>query len=139
MGLCLVTGGGGFIGSHVVRRLVEKGQAVRVLDDFSTGKRENLAEVAGQIELVTGNICDVPTVERCLDGVEVVFHLAARASVPRSVEQPRSAHEINVTGTLNLLIAARDAGVRRFVYSASSSAYGDTPTLPSARTCARSR
>lgn len=130
MGVSLVTGGGGFIGSHIVRGLLEKGRPVRVLDDFSTGKRSNLAEVASRIELVEGDICDVETVTRAMDGVEVVFHLAARASVPRSVEQPRPAHEINVTGTLNLLIAARDAGVRRFVYSASSSAYGDTPTLP---------
>jgi UDP-glucose 4-epimerase len=127
---CLVTGGAGFIGSHIVRRLLEKGRKVRVLDDLSTGKRENLADVAGQIELVEGSICDVPTVQRCMSGVEVVFHLAARASVPRSVAEPKPAHEINVTGTLNLLIAARDAKVRRLVYSASSSAYGDTPTLP---------
>ncbi|MCK4343519.1 MAG: SDR family oxidoreductase [Phycisphaerae bacterium] len=130
MSLCLVTGGGGFIGSHIIRRLLAKGRSVRVLDDFSTGKRENLTEVEDQIELVEGDICDVPTVERSMKDVEVVFHLAARASVPRSVEQPRPAHEINITGTLNLLIAARDAGARRFIYSASSSAYGDTPTLP---------
>lgn len=130
MGVWLVTGGAGFIGSHIVRRLLADGRTVRVLDDFSTGKRENLSEVESRIELVNGDICDIPTVERCMDGVEVVFHLAARASVPRSVEHPRPAHEINVTGTLNLLIAARDAGTHRFVYSASSSAYGDTPTLP---------
>jgi nucleoside-diphosphate-sugar epimerase len=130
MGPCLVTGGAGFIGSHIVRRLLKDGRQVRVLDDFSSGKRENLAEAAGRIELVEGDVCDVPTVARCMKGVEWVFHLAARASVPRSVEQPRPAHEVNVTGTLNLLIAARDARVRRFVYSASSSAYGDTPTLP---------
>jgi len=130
MGVCLVTGGGGFIGSHIVRGLLERGRAVRVLDDFSTGKRENLAEVADRIELIEGSICDVPTVERAVRGVEVVFHLAARASVPRSVEQPRPSHEINVTGTLNLLIAAQASKVRRLVYSASSSAYGDTPALP---------
>ena len=108
----------------------KKGKKVRVLDDLSTGKRENLSEVAGRIEFVEGSICDVPIVERCMHGVEVVFHLAARASVPRSVAEPIPAHEINVTGTLNLLLAARDASVRRVVYSASSSAYGDTPTLP---------
>jgi len=130
MSQCLVTGGAGFIGSHIVRRLLAKGHQVRILDDYSTGKRGNLAEVAGDIELVEGDICDVPTVERAMQGVDTVFHLAARARVPRSVEHPRPAHEINVTGTLNLLIAARDAGARRFVYSASSSAYGDTPVMP---------
>ncbi len=130
MSLCLVTGGAGFIGSHIVRRLLEQGQSVRVLDDFSTGKRQNLAEVAGQIELVEGSICDAATVAQAMRGVEVVFHLAARASVPRSVAEPRPCNEINVTGALNLLIAARDVGARRFVYSASSSAYGDSPVMP---------
>jgi UDP-glucose 4-epimerase len=130
MSLCLVTGGAGFIGSHIVRRLLEQGRSVRVLDDFSTGKRQNLAEVAAQIELVEGSICDPATVAQAMRGVEVVFHLAARASVPRSVAEPRPCNEINVTGTLNLLIAARDVGARRFVYSASSSAYGDTPVMP---------
>lgn len=132
MGLSLVTGGAGFIGSHVVRGLLERGRAVRVLDDCSTGKRENLADVADRIEFVQGDICDATIVARCMRDVETVFHLAARASVPRSVAEPLAAHEINVTGTVNLLIAARDAGVRRFVYSASSSAYGDTPVMPKA-------
>lgn len=130
MGIALVTGGAGFIGSHIVRALLERSRAVRVLDDCSTGKRENLAEVADRIEFVQGDICDANTVARCMRGVETVFHLAARASVPRSVAEPLAAHHINVTGTVNLLIAARDAGVRRFVYSASSSAYGDTPVMP---------
>lgn len=130
MGIALVTGGAGFIGSHIVRALLERGRAVRVLDDCSTGKRANLAEVADRIEFVPGDICDVNTVARCMRDVETVFHLAARASVPRSVAEPLAAHHINVTGTVNLLIAARDAGVRRFVYSASSSAYGDTPVMP---------
>jgi UDP-glucose 4-epimerase len=130
MSLCLVTGGGGFIGSHIVRGLLAKGHTVRVLDDFSTGRRSNLAEIRDQIELVEGSICDVDTVGKCTTGVDTVFHLAALASVPRSVAHPRPANEVNITGTLNLLIAAKEAGARRFVYSASSSAYGDTPVMP---------
>lgn len=130
MTLCLVTGGAGFIGSHIVRRLLELRRRVRVLDDLSTGKRENLSELGNSIELHQGDIRNAADVQRAMQGVDTVFHLAARASVPRSVEQPLIAHEVNVTGTLNLLIAAREARVRRFVYSASSSAYGDTPALP---------
>lgn len=130
MSLCLVTGGGGFIGGHVARGLLQRGHRVRVLDDFSTGRRENITDIQSDIELIVGDIRDVEAVNRAVAGTEAVFHLAARASVPRSVEQPQQAHDINVTGTLNLLVAARDAGTRRFVYSASSSAYGDTPTLP---------
>ena len=114
----------------VVRHLLEHGHGVRVLDNFSTGRRENLAGIERQIELIEGDICDAATAERAAKKVEAVFHLAARASVPRSVEFPREANEANVTGTLNMLLAARDAGTRRFVYSASSSAYGETPTLP---------
>jgi nucleoside-diphosphate-sugar epimerase len=134
MSLMLVTGGAGFIGSHVVRRLLADGQRVRVLDNFSTGRRENLTEIAGRIELIEASICDAAAAARAVTGVEVVFHFAAQGSVPRSVELPMSAHENNATGTLVLLIAARDAGVRRFVYSSSSSAYGDTPTLPKVET-----
>lgn len=130
MTTCLVTGGAGFIGSHVVRGALARGWGVRVLDNFSTGHRRNLEEVASKIEVIEGDICDEATAQRACAGVEIVFHLAARASVPRSVEFPRPSHEINATGTLNLLLAARDAGARRFVYSASSSAYGDTPVLP---------
>jgi UDP-glucose 4-epimerase len=130
MSLCLVTGGAGFIGSHLVRRLLRLGHAVRVLDDFSTGHRANLAEVASDIELIEGDICDEAMAAQAAKGAATVFHLAARASVPRSVEFPREANEANVTGTLNLLLAARDAGAQRFVYSASSATYGETPTLP---------
>ncbi len=130
MSQMLVTGGAGFIGSHIVRRCLGKGHDVRVLDDLSTGKRANLEEVLGDIEFVEGSITDLDTVRNCVKGVDTVFHLAARASVPRSVEQPGPANEINVTGTVNLLIAAREAGARRLVYSASSSAYGDTPVMP---------
>ncbi len=130
MRIALVTGGAGFIGSHVVRGLLATGWKVRVLDNLSTGHRHNLDEVAGQIEFIEGTICDSATVARCVEGVDTVFHIAAIASVPRSVARPVPANEANVTGTLNVLLAARDAGVRRVVYSASSSAYGDTPTLP---------
>lgn len=130
MSIWLVTGGAGFIGGHIVERLVGDGRRVRVLDDLSTGRRENLASVAKRIELIEGDIRDAATVGRAMRDVEAVLHLAARASVPRSIEQPVETNEANVSGTLNLLIAARDAGVRRFVYSSSSSAYGETPKLP---------
>jgi UDP-glucose 4-epimerase len=130
MSLCLVTGGAGFIGSHVVRGLLARGRRVRVLDNFSSGHRANLAEVASDIELVAGDIRDMETARRCTAGTEAVFHLAARASVPRSVAEPAEANDVNINGTLNMLLAARDAGTRRFIYSASSSAYGETPTLP---------
>ncbi len=130
MSTCLVTGGAGFIGSHVARGLLARGYRVRVLDNFDTGHRRNLADVQADVELIEGDICDSELVREAMTGVEGVFHLAARASVPRSVAHPAAANAVNITGTLTLLIAARDAGVRRFVYSASSSAYGDTPELP---------
>jgi UDP-glucose 4-epimerase len=138
MGLCLVTGGAGFIGSHIVRRLLAEGHKVRVLDNFSTGHRRNLADFEKEIELIEGDIRDEEAARRATDGVDTVFHLAARASVPRSVEFPFEANEVNVTGTLQMLLAARAAGVRRFVYSASSAAYGETPTLPKIETMAPS-
>lgn len=134
MSVHLVTGGAGFIGSHIVRSLVADVLPVRVLDDFSTGQRRNLADVADRVEVTEGSICDAAAVGSAMRGVETVFHLAARSSVPRSVEQPRETNETNVNGTLNLLLAARDAGVRRFVYSSSSSAYGETPKLPKIET-----
>lgn len=130
MSLVLVTGGAGFIGSHIARRLVGMGHKVRVLDNFATGRRENIADIESKIELVVGDIGQPAMCDRCTDGAEVVFHVAAIPSVPRSVDKPRESHEANATGTFNVLHAARNAGVRRFVYSASSSAYGDTPTLP---------
>lgn len=138
MGLCLVTGGAGFIGNHIVRRLLAERHRVRVLDNFSTGHRRNLADVEKDIELIEGDICDAEQARRASAGADTTFHLAARASVPRSVEFPFEANEVNVTGTMQMLLAARNAGVRRFVYSASSAAYGETPTLPKIETMAPS-
>ena len=126
----LVTGGAGFIGSHLVERLIELGAAVRVLDNFSTGKRENLAPFRDAIDLIEGDIADPEICARACRGVGVVLHQAALPSVPKSIADPVSSHRTNVEGTFNLLMAARDAGVRRFIYAASSSAYGETPTLP---------
>ncbi len=126
----LVTGGGGFIGSNIVRRLLSDGQAVRILDDFSTGRRENLSGIEKDVELVEGDVRDNPTLKKALKGVRYVLHLAAIPSVVRSVEDPISTNSVNVCGTLKLLIEARDAGVERVVFSSSSSVYGDTPTLP---------
>ena len=127
---CLVTGGAGFIGSNLVEALVEGGASVRVLDDFSTGRWENVDGLLGAIELLEGSITDPAMCASACDGIDFVLHQAALASVPRSVANPAASHEACATGTLNMLIAARDAGVRRFVYAGSSSAYGDTPTLP---------
>jgi UDP-glucose 4-epimerase len=129
----LVTGGAGFIGSNVAEALVKRGDRVRVLDDFCTGKRQNLA-AAGDVELVEGDLRDPDAVARAVRGVEGVFHQAALRSVPRSVDDPTSTNEVNVGGTLNLLMACREAGVRRVVYASSSSAYGDDPTLPKVET-----
>ncbi|MBN1341484.1 MAG: SDR family oxidoreductase [Phycisphaerae bacterium] len=126
----LVTGGAGFIGSHLTHALVARGDRVRVLDNFATGKRENLADVADKIELVEGDLRSPDDCRRACDGVEVVLHEGALPSVPKSVDDPVTTHQVNVDGTFNILVAARDAGVRRLVYAASSSAYGDTPTLP---------
>jgi len=125
----LVTGGAGFIGSHLVEHLVGEGHDVVVLDDFSTGKRENLATFRG-VEVVEGSVTDPATCARACRNVDYVLHQAALASVPRSLRDPVATHQANATGTLNLLLAARDAGVRRVVYAASSSAYGNTAELP---------
>lgn len=126
----LVTGGAGFIGSHLAQELVRRGERVRVLDDFSTGRSENLLEVIEQIELVEGSVADPATVKRAVEGVRFVLHQAARPSVPRSDQDPLGTHKANVTGTLNLLVAARRAGVSRVVYASSSSVYGDSLALP---------
>jgi nucleoside-diphosphate-sugar epimerase len=126
----LITGGAGFIGSHLVEHLTARGEDVIVLDNFSTGKRENISGVLDEIELIEGSLLDPETCARAVRGVDFVLHQAAVPSVPRSVADPVGSHEANTTGTLNLLIAARDAKVKRFVYAASSSAYGNTPELP---------
>ena len=127
---CLVTGGCGFIGSHLVAALLARGDTVRVLDNLSTGRRANLDALLADVELLEGDLRDPDTVRRAVADVDAVFHQAALASVPRSVEAPLPTHDADATGTLHVLVAARAAGVRRVVYAGSSSAYGDAPTLP---------
>lgn len=128
--LYLVTGGAGFIGSHLVEALLVQGAAVRVLDNFSTGYQANLAPFQKDIERIEGDLRDLETVQRAVMGVTYVLHQAALPSVPRSVQDPLTSHHCNVTGTLNLLTACRDAGVQRVVYASSSSVYGDSQELP---------
>jgi UDP-glucose 4-epimerase len=126
----LVTGGAGFIGSHIATRLIRDGHSVRVLDNLSTGSRKNLEPIAGQVEFLEGDLADMARVAQAVEGVDVIFHQAALASVPRSVERPLDTHAACVTGTLNILDAARKARVRRVVYAGSSSAYGNQPVMP---------
>jgi len=133
----LVTGGGGFIGSHLVDRLNTDGHDVRVLDNFATGKRENLLGLIDSIELVEGDVQSYERAHTAVRGVDVVFHQAALPSVPRSVQDPLTSNATNVTGTLNVLLAARDAEVRRVVFASSSSVYG--ANLQNARRWPRSR
>ena len=128
MAVCLVTGGAGFIGSHLVEALLRRGERVRVLDNLSTGRRENLGENAAKVDFLEADLNDAAAVGRAVAGCEVVFHQAALASVPRSVEKPLETHAACASGTLNVLDQARRAGVRRVVYAASSSAYGNQPT-----------
>ncbi|MCC6494163.1 MAG: SDR family oxidoreductase [Pirellulales bacterium] len=125
----LVTGGAGFIGSHIVTALVERGDEVRVLDNLSTGKRDNLAHLKRKAELIEGDVLDAAAVEKAVAGVDVVFHQAALASVPRSLAEPLASHAACATGALQVLHAAQQAGVRRVVYAGSSSAYGNQPSL----------
>jgi nucleoside-diphosphate-sugar epimerase len=129
-GTALVTGGAGFIGSHIAAGLAAGGARVRVVDDLSTGYRENLEEIGGDIDFVQGSLADEKILRLALQDVELVFHQAAIPSVPRSVENPRKTHVACVDSTFSLLIAARDLGVRRIIYAGSSSAYGDQPKLP---------
>lgn len=126
----LVTGGAGFIGSHLCDALVKRGDEVRVLDNLSTGRISNLSVVKDRVQFINGDIGDMECVVKAVRGVSVVFHQAALSSVPRSVKEPEPTNRTNVDGTLNILMAAEEFGVRRVVYASSSSAYGDTPTLP---------
>jgi UDP-glucose 4-epimerase len=128
--LYLVTGGAGFIGSHICERLLGEGARVRVIDNFVSGKEKNIIAFEGDIELIRGDVRDPACLIEAMRGVYVVFHQAALGSVPRSVEDPRTTHDANITGTLNVLLAARDAGVKRVVYASSSSVYGETAELP---------
>jgi nucleoside-diphosphate-sugar epimerase len=130
----LVTGGAGFIGSSLARALVNRGETVRVIDNLSSGKRANVADIEDRIEFIEGDILDDKTMDRALAGVEVVFHEAAIPSVPRSMANPVASHQANASGTLLVLEAARRQGVKRVVYAGSSSAYGETPTLPKVET-----
>ena len=126
----LVTGGAGFIGSHLVEGLLARGHRVRVLDDLSSGKRSNLRGIQDDVEVLWGDGADPRVARRAAKGIEVVYHQAAIPSVARSVEDPARSHTANATSTLSMLVAARDAGVRRFIYASSSSVYGDSPSLP---------
>jgi nucleoside-diphosphate-sugar epimerase len=130
----LVTGGAGFIGSNTVDELVRRGHSVVVLDDLSSGKEDNLAEVRNKITYIKGSITDIEVVRKAMHEAEYVLHLAARTSVPRSVKDPIETNKINIDGTLNVLVAAKELKVKRVVFAASSSAYGETPTLPKVET-----
>ena len=131
-GIVLVTGGAGFIGSHIASALTAAGARVRIIDDLSTGYRENLDEIGGDIDFVHGSVADGDALKKAIEDVELVYHEAAIPSVPRSIENPRQTHIASVDSTFSLLLAARENRVRRVIYAASSSAYGDQPTLPKA-------
>lgn len=130
MNTYLVTGGAGFIGSNIIRELVSRGEAVRVFDNFSTGRRANLADILTKVELFEGDLRDLDVCRRVVRGVDYILHQGAIPSVQRSVENPLTSNNVNANGTLNLLIAARDASVKRLVFASSSSVYGDSPSLP---------
>jgi nucleoside-diphosphate-sugar epimerase len=130
----LVTGGAGFIGSNLAEELIRQGAKVRIIDNLVTGKRENLEDISGDFEFIHGDLNDDEALKRAISDVEVVFHQAALPSVPRSVDNPEDTHEACVNATFNLLVKSKDAGVRRVIYAASSSAYGDQPSLPKVET-----
>ena len=130
MATYLVTGGGGFIGSNIIEELVRRGERVKVLDNFSTGRRENIEAFLGDIELIEGDVRSYHIVGKAVEGVDFILHQAALPSVPRSINDPISTNDINVAGTLNILDAAKDAGVKRVVYASSSSIYGNSEVLP---------
>ncbi len=130
----LVTGGAGFIGSNIVKKLLENGEIVRVLDDLSTGKHENIKEFLDRIEFIQGDFTDLDVARKGVEGVDFVLHHGAISSVPRSIDDPIKTNNANILGTLNMLVASRDAGVKRFVYAASSSAYGDSQVMPKVET-----
>ena len=130
MAVYVVTGGGGFIGSHIVEELVRRGETVKVIDDFSTGKRKNVEHFEKHAEIIEADLAQTKDLVRFLKGVDYVIHQAAIPSVPKSIIDPLTSHQANVNGTLRLLIACREAGVKRVVYASSSSLYGDSPTLP---------
>lgn len=130
----LVTGGAGFIGSHLVEGLLAKGYEVRVLDNFATGYRNNIKHLTDRIELLEGDVCNLTTVRFAMKKIDVVFHQAALPSVPRSVKNPLESNEVNIAGTLNVFLSARDEGIKRVVYASSSSVYGNTATLPKIET-----
>ena len=129
----LVTGGAGFIGSHLAEELLRRGETVRVVDNLSTGKRQNIAHIRS-VEFIEGDLADLDVARHAVKGIDYVLHQAAIPSVPRSVEDPITSNRANIDASLNVLVAARDAGVKRLVYAGSSSAYGNTPTLPKVET-----
>jgi len=130
MGKCLVTGGAGFIGSHIVEGLLEHGDEVRVLDNFSTGKEENLKDFQGEIDLIKGDLCEQTDLLKAIQDIEYIFHQAAFVSVPLSMEDPEGCFEVNVNGTIKLLSAAKESGVKRVVLASSAAVYGDNPAVP---------